>query len=37
MDKADLFIVEMAALLHDIGDPKFHNGDLDAAARLILK
>ena len=26
-ETADLFIVEMAALLHDIGDHKFHNGD----------
>lgn len=26
-EKADLFIVEMSALLHDIADSKFHNGD----------
>jgi uncharacterized protein len=26
-EKADLFIVEMAALLHDIADHKFHNGN----------
>lgn len=26
-EKADLFIVELAALLHDIADHKFHNGD----------
>ena len=26
-EKADLQIVELAALLHDIADPKFHNGD----------
>lgn len=26
-EKADLFIVEMAALLHDIADSKFHGGD----------
>ncbi len=26
-EKADIFIVEMAALLHDIADHKFHNGD----------
>ena len=25
--KANLFIIEMAALLHDIADHKFHNGD----------
>lgn len=27
---ADLFIVEMAALLHDIADWKFHGGDVNA-------
>ena len=26
-EPADLFVVEMAALLHDIADHKFHNGD----------
>lgn len=26
-EKADTFIVELAALLHDIADAKFHNGD----------
>ncbi len=26
-EKADTFIVEMAVLLHDIADHKFHNGD----------
>lgn len=26
-EKVDLFIVELAALLHDIADSKFHNGD----------
>jgi len=26
-EKANLFIVEMAALLHDIADSKFHDGD----------
>jgi len=25
--KVDLFVVEMAALIHDIADHKFHNGD----------
>lgn len=30
---ADLFVVEMAALLHDIGDPKLHHGD----ETLLLK
>lgn len=27
LEKADLFIIELAALLHDIADYKFHNGD----------
>ena len=26
-EKVDVFIVSLAALLHDIADPKFHNGD----------
>lgn len=26
-EQADVFIVELAALLHDIADSKFHNGD----------
>src|SRR5476651_2898 len=26
-EQADLLIVELAALLHDIADSKFHNGD----------
>ena len=26
-EQADLFVVELAALLHDIADSKFHNGD----------
>lgn len=26
-EQADMFVVELAALLHDIGDHKFHNGD----------
>ncbi len=26
-EKADLLICELGALLHDIADPKFHNGD----------
>ena len=34
-EKADLFIVQMAALLHDIGDPKLHQGDTTVAPRLI--
>jgi len=34
-EKADLYIVEMAALLHDIGDPKQYNGDITIAPKLI--
>ncbi|WP_299760555.1 HD domain-containing protein [uncultured Pontibacter sp.] len=26
-EQADIYVVELAALLHDIGDHKFHNGD----------
>jgi uncharacterized protein len=39
-EKADPFVVELAALLHDIADWKFHNGDSEAgpkAARLWLE
>jgi uncharacterized protein len=28
-EQADMFVIELAALLHDIADPKFHNGDED--------
>lgn len=31
--KADMFIVELAALLHDIADWKFHGGDASAGPR----
>ncbi len=33
-EKADLFIVELGALLHDIADWKFHNGDETVAPRI---
>lgn len=33
-EKADMFIVELGALLHDIADFKFHNGDDTAGARV---
>lgn len=39
-EKADMFIVELAALLHDIADSKFHNGDEEkgpAKAREFLQ
>jgi uncharacterized protein len=32
---ADLFVVELAALLHDIGDHKFHNGDDTVGPRMV--
>ena len=31
---ANLFIVELAALLHDLGDHKFHNGDETVGPRM---
>lgn len=34
LETADNFTVEMAVLLHDIGDYKFHNGDETAAERI---
>ncbi|KQR91875.1 phosphohydrolase [Chryseobacterium sp. Leaf180] len=33
-ENADLLVVELAALLHDIADPKFHNGDETLALRI---
>lgn len=33
-EKADMFVVELAALLHDIADWKFHNGDDTAGPRV---
>jgi uncharacterized protein len=33
-ETADLFIVELGALLHDIADAKFHNGDEEAGPHL---
>ena len=32
-EKADLFVVELGALLHDIADSKFHNGDEEIGAQ----
>jgi uncharacterized protein len=31
---ADLFVIELAALLHDIADPKFHDGDEEIGPEL---
>jgi uncharacterized protein len=36
-ERADLFIVEMAALLHDIGDYKFFGGDEKKALEVVDK
>ncbi len=33
-EQADIFIVQLAALLHDIGDFKFHNGDETVGPRM---
>jgi uncharacterized protein len=33
-EKADTFVVELAALLHDVGDWKFHGGDETAGERI---
>jgi len=33
-EKADLFVVELAALLHDIADWKFHDGNEDIGPQL---
>lgn len=33
-EKADLNVVELSALLHDIADPKFHNGDENLALNI---
>lgn len=31
----DKLIIELAALLHDVADPKFHNGDETVAAKIV--
>lgn len=36
-EKADLFIVELAALLHDIADHKFHKGDISIGSQVARK
>jgi uncharacterized protein len=33
-EEADLFVVELGALLHDIADSKFHNGDESIGPRM---
>lgn len=37
MEKADLFIVGLVSLLHDVGDWKFHDGDEMAGSRLARR
>ena len=36
-ENADLLIVQLAALLHDIADSKFHNGDETIGPRLAFE
>ena len=36
-EKVDVFIVSLAALLHDIADPKFYNGDETVGPRVATK
>lgn len=33
-EEVDLFVVELGALLHDIADSKFHNGDEEVGPRM---
>ncbi len=33
-ERADLFLVELSALLHDVGDWKFHNGDYTVGPKM---
>ena len=34
---ADLFIIELGAMLHDLGDFKFHNGDVTVGPRMVTE
>ncbi|WP_299064074.1 HD domain-containing protein [uncultured Polaribacter sp.] len=36
-EKVDVFIVSLAALLHDIADPKFHNGDESIGPKITTE
>ncbi len=36
-NKADMLVVELAALLHDIADYKFHSGNLEAGPKAARK
>jgi len=33
----DKLVIELAALLHDIADPKFHNGDETVATKIVTE
>jgi len=35
-EPADILVVELAALLHDIADPKFHNGDEEIGPKTAV-
>jgi len=37
IENADLLVVELAALLHDIADSKFNNGDEEIGPRLAME
>ena len=36
-EKVDVFVVSLAALLHDIADPKFYNGDETVGPKIATK
>ncbi|WP_298779130.1 HD domain-containing protein [uncultured Polaribacter sp.] len=36
-EKVDAFVVSLAALLHDIADPKFYNGDETIGPKIAMK
>tara|TARA_R110002051_G_scaffold154481_1_gene226631 strand:- start:852 stop:1511 length:660 start_codon:yes stop_codon:yes gene_type:complete len=36
-EKVDIFVVSLAALLHDIADPKFHNGDENVGPKIATQ
>jgi len=36
-EPANMLVVELAALLHDIADPKFHNGDEEIGPQTAIK
>ncbi|AOW18229.1 phosphohydrolase [Polaribacter vadi] len=36
-EKVDVFVVSLAALLHDIADPKFHNGDENLGPKIATQ